>query len=104
MANKWGYKTLPDELQMIMKNKKEVPHLTQDTESLNHVSNIEINSLTKFTFHMFNEPSVVIHTVKGFGKIKCAHDDCGAIVHITLNIVSNTIDRMSATHYLPRTG
>ena len=53
---------------------------------------------------MFNEPSVVIHTVKGFGKIKCAHDDCGAIVHITLNIVSNTIDRMSATHYLPRTG
>ena len=27
MANKWGYKTLPDELQMIMKNEKKYPTL-----------------------------------------------------------------------------
>jgi len=40
---------------------------------------------------------VVIHTVKNFGKMKCAHAGGGAIVCITLTNVSNTVDRMSAT-------
>jgi len=69
-----------DEVKLIMKKKikQEVPHLTQDTKSLNYVSSIESNSLGNLLSISlkFNEPSVVIHTVKGFGKMKCAHADC----------------------------
>ena len=42
----------------------------------------------------------MIHTIKGFKKIKCAHAGGGAIVYITLDNVSNTVDRMSATQIL----
>ena len=54
----------------------------------------------KFTFHKFDEQSVVIHTVKSFGKIKCTHIDRRAIVYITVNNVSNTVDNVSATQGL----